>query len=333
MTNKLKIQNMIHSSLILLIPLLLLLATALMTDQQDLFYLFNKIADYQPLHFLWLHITHLGEFLVTIALLSILITKWPQLLGPTFVSAIITIASVQGLKHIVDAPRPPEVEPPTHINVVVLAFQDTLITDPDADPEALIDNRPDLIGTWDKIVSNPNSKEARYWIPRMGGLITKNQFGIAYQRETNELDRGTYDGIYYPSSRSFPSGHAATIACAITLILLRIRSRKLMIGLSGVALTVGLSRVIVGVHWPIDVATGGILGWAAALIGSQLIHYIRFSLGNISNYVVALLPIMVGILLLTRQSLYPQVSIFEDVLGVTITIIGANRLYQLSRNA
>ena len=106
-----------------------------------------------------------------------------------------------------------------------------------------------------------------------------------------------------------------------------------MIGLSGVALTVGLSRVIVGVHWPIDVATGGILGWAAALIGSQLIHYIRFSLGNISNYVVALLPIMVGILLLTRQSLYPQVSIFEDVLGVTITIIGANRLYQLSRNA
>ncbi|MBO67662.1 MAG: hypothetical protein CL398_05055 [Acidiferrobacteraceae bacterium] len=322
---------MVQSSWVLLVSLLLFLVIALRENPVELFSWFNEVGNYQPSF--WLHITHLGEFLVTAAFLSILITKWPRLLGPTLISIIIAIASVQGLKHIVDAPRPAAILLPGDINVIAPASQATFTANPNTDYEALIDSRSDLATTWDQITRNPNSQEARYWIPRMDGHITKNRFGIAYQKETNELANNIYTGIYQRSSRSFPSGHTATIVCAITLILLHIRSRKLIIALSGIALTVGASRIIVGVHWPIDVAAGGLLGWTTALLGSHLSRYFRLPPGSVFKYLIALLPITIGILLLTRSSLYPQVALFEDILGLTAILVGTYSSLQLSRHS
>jgi undecaprenyl-diphosphatase len=70
--------------------------------------------------------------------------------------------------------------------------------------------------------------------------------------------------IAIPHSDSFPSGHAATsFACATVLTALVPRAAPAFYVL---ALAIGYSRVYVGVHWPLDVVGGAVLGIATALL-------------------------------------------------------------------
>ena len=62
-----------------------------------------------------------------------------------------------------------------------------------------------------------------------------------------------------PAGRfSFPSGHTAAAFVMATLAL-------------AFALLVGLSRVLLGVHYPSDIAAGALLGTSCAMIGSLFV--------------------------------------------------------------
>jgi undecaprenyl-diphosphatase len=65
-----------------------------------------------------------------------------------------------------------------------------------------------------------------------------------------------------PKDHSFPSGHAATSFAAATL--LSWYAPRLRIPLFVLAAGIAFSRVYVGVHWPLDVLGGALLGWAIA---------------------------------------------------------------------
>jgi undecaprenyl-diphosphatase len=75
-----------------------------------------------------------------------------------------------------------------------------------------------------------------------------------------------------PTDPSFPSGHAAGTACfAAFLAVLVLRSAwplwaraTVVSALVALALGVGLSRVYLGVHFPLDVGAGAVLG---AIVG------------------------------------------------------------------
>ena len=70
--------------------------------------------------------------------------------------------------------------------------------------------------------------------------------------------------IAIPHSDSFPSGHTATsFACATVLAALVPRAAPAFYLL---ALAIGYSRIYVGVHWPLDVVGGAVLGVATALL-------------------------------------------------------------------
>jgi len=61
-----------------------------------------------------------------------------------------------------------------------------------------------------------------------------------------------------------PVGHTTTIFVAAGLLWLHFESPRVRAAALAIAIVVGLSRAVVGVHWPVDIAAG------AALVGLQL---------------------------------------------------------------
>lgn len=84
-----------------------------------------------------------------------------------------------------------------------------------------------------------------------------------------------------PTDFSFPSGHAAgsfAFAMFVAVVLVRHAlyeptKKKRRIALSAVALTaalgIGMSRCVLGVHFPIDVLAGALLGSAFGALGAH----------------------------------------------------------------
>ncbi|MFD1612690.1 phosphatase PAP2 family protein [Sphingomonas tabacisoli] len=68
---------------------------------------------------------------------------------------------------------------------------------------------------------------------------------------------------------SYPSGHSAQNACLYLLLALMVHNRIGLIGIP-LAFMVGLSRVVLGVHWPTDVLGGWMEGAAFALLGAHV---------------------------------------------------------------
>ena len=70
--------------------------------------------------------------------------------------------------------------------------------------------------------------------------------------------------VHVPHEGSFPSGHAATaFACAT---LLSWWAPRYTPAFALLAVAIGFSRVYVGVHWPLDVLGGALLGVATATL-------------------------------------------------------------------
>lgn len=71
-------------------------------------------------------------------------------------------------------------------------------------------------------------------------------------------------------SAAFPSGHAAfffALAAALFLI-----NRRIGWGFGIAALVIGISRIIMGVHWPLDILGGALLGIASVLLVREILE-------------------------------------------------------------
>jgi len=75
-----------------------------------------------------------------------------------------------------------------------------------------------------------------------------------------------------PLARSFPSGHATTAFLVAGLLALGFTSRLASVAVLLVALAAGVSRSVVGVHFPLDVLGGMFGGWLSAVAGLALAH-------------------------------------------------------------
>jgi len=86
-------------------------------------------------------------------------------------------------------------------------------------------------------------------------------------------------------SPSFPSNHAVNVSTLATLMALSVR--LLWVPVAATALLVAYSRVYVGVHYPIDVLAGCLLGIAIALL---LSHGMSFLLRRFQGWAVRVRP-------------------------------------------
>ncbi|QXJ31293.1 undecaprenyl-diphosphatase SepP [Saccharolobus shibatae] len=88
-----------------------------------------------------------------------------------------------------------------------------------------------------------------------------------------------------PTDYSYPSGHALIVAVGAMIVLLTL-PYYISIPLLMEALLTSYSRVYIGVHWPLDVLTGWILGIAIALTAMNLEKFISTIYNRLVNSIV-----------------------------------------------
>ena len=90
-------------------------------------------------------------------------------------------------------------------------------------------------------------------------LTLKQLAGRARPKHLETLGIDYFDPMRFEASfTSFPSGHSVTIAAVATVLVLRLPKFKAVLVI--LALLIGLSRVMVGAHYPSDVIIGLTLG-------------------------------------------------------------------------
>ncbi|RLA86535.1 MAG: hypothetical protein DRG40_02735 [Deltaproteobacteria bacterium] len=83
---------------------------------------------------------------------------------------------------------------------------------------------------------------------------------------------------YCPSSPSFPSSHATNVFATVTFFVLLYR--RWCYPLFVLAASVGLSRIYLGVHYPLDVMAGALLGMGCALAVFSSVKVLSRRLGE-----------------------------------------------------
>jgi len=88
--------------------------------------------------------------------------------------------------------------------------------------------------------------------------------------------------VYEPDPNSFPSGHTSAAFAAVTALLWarpglppEVRHRWDVPAFLTLAVCMGLSRLYVGVHFPIDVLCGALVGTLCGFLGWKLLNFIE----------------------------------------------------------
>jgi len=130
---------------------------------------------------------------------------------------------------------------------------------------------------------------------------------------------------------SFPSGHAAAIF-AITGIWIMALSRHYLLRtvLFVLAVLVSLSRVMVGVHWPLDLLGGMLIGWVAAWCGLALQARWGWKTHGLGGLVAGIfLLVIAAALLVSRHIGIPAVLPLQRTIAIVCLVLGAVEMIQM----
>jgi undecaprenyl-diphosphatase len=100
-------------------------------------------------------------------------------------------------------------------------------------------------------------------------LVFAAKHGLGRSRPYLAVEGVRALGLPPPHDPSCPSGHAAGSACFAAFFADRRRPLRTALLAMGAAL-VALSRVVLGVHFPLDVAAGALVGSTVGLVAAQV---------------------------------------------------------------
>jgi membrane-associated phospholipid phosphatase len=101
---------------------------------------------------------------------------------------------------------------------------------------------------------------------------------------------------------SFPSGH--TVTAFVFFGVLAYHFRRWRWPLLALAAAAGLSRVAIGVHWPIDVIAGAFIGLASACAAAHLAHRLRWGANPYLHLGIVALASVAAVLLVVDDGGY-----------------------------
>lgn len=101
------------------------------------------------------------------------------------------------------------------------------------------------------------------------GLLLKQCMGVDRPPRVLGAEEFNLIGPRYVA-KSFPSGHTSMIMTMVGVWSFTARSAGVRLVLLSLGMLVAASRVVVGVHWPVDVLFGASLGWLLAWVGVEV---------------------------------------------------------------
>lgn len=133
---------------------------------------------------------------------------------------------------------------------------------------------------------------------------------------------------------SFPSGHTATFFLLVGIWALSSRKRVLSVVLILPGILVGVSRMVVGVHWPSDVLGGAALGWISAWAGLRWADRLPWGTGRRGQLILGvLLLISALVLLFIDHTGYPGVRPFQAGVAATCLLVGGREMARIARRS
>ncbi|NOX75955.1 MAG: phosphatase PAP2 family protein [Gammaproteobacteria bacterium] len=124
-------------------------------------------------------------------------------------------------------------------------------------------------------------------------------------------------------SNSFPSGHTATAFTLAGIICLRGVHPALAVSVLLLATLAGISRAVVGAHWPLDILAGAFGGWIAAVIGVALSRQWVVPMGRTAQSGIAFVLLACGLALLFWHDVqYPAVVLPTGIGVISVLSVG-----------
>lgn len=116
-------------------------------------------------------------------------------------------------------------------------------------------------------------------------------------------------------NNSFPSGHTFSTFILVTSLFYFARQRSTRLSLLVLGLMVGLSRIMVGVHWPVDVLVGAALAIPTTLLAIYSAKRWHWGFRVSGHLFVLSLLIMASISLYWHNGGYPAATVFGQLIA------------------
>ena len=151
-------------------------------------------------------------------------------------------------------------------------------------------------------------------------------------RPTDVLIESSYHLIGFKiSGYSFPSGHTMSAFAIASAIALYSRNLWVIISILTLASLAGISRIMLGVHWPVDVlvgaALGGLCGYAAIVLTRN------FSLNQLKiQWFILFMYFLIASRLLWAGTSYPSNQLYVYIMTAIALLLSVTRFLQLLRS-
>ncbi len=153
------------------------------------------------------------------------------------------------------------------------------------------------------------------------GVVAK-EF-IDYPRPPKVLEEGSFF-VIGPDYKhhSFPSGHAATIAGVASVWLFSIRRKWVRPVVLFFGLLIAASRVVVGIHWPLDVICGAFNGWLFGWVGLKIAERTSWGYSRVGMKIFGALLLICCIVMMFPYSDFEIIIWEQRTLAAVLFLVG-----------